>query len=86
MLDRLAEVGVDLDRDQGVGIRPDVRGVAHKPWTHSPWNVKGIKLGKRKFPAEIPQDESIGQRMQCEAVVSEPGEPAAPYQPVNLPA
>ncbi len=87
MMDRLTEVGVSfVDKPPSpLVIEPDPAGTAHKPWTHRPFNVPTVFVGKRKFPSGITMHPSIAQRMASSAVVAEPGEAVGPYAPDNLP-
>ncbi len=87
MMDRLTEAGVSFvdTPPPPIVIEPDAAGTAHKPWTHPPFNVPTIFVGKRSFPKGMPMDPSIAQRMAAGDVVAEPGEAAAPYIPENLP-
>ncbi|MEX5214742.1 MAG: DUF2235 domain-containing protein [Nitrospiraceae bacterium] len=85
MLANLAQVGVNVLPSPPCSINPDPQGTAHKPWAHAPWNLPGISLGPRSFPAGMQQDPSIAARMAASSVVNEPGEPPAPYRPTNLP-
>jgi uncharacterized protein (DUF2235 family) len=86
MMGRLTEAGVSfVDTPPApIAINPDPAGTAHKPWTHPPFNVPTIFVGKRSFPKGMPMDPSIAQRMAAGDVIAEPGEAAAPYRPGNL--
>ncbi|MDE2059237.1 MAG: DUF2235 domain-containing protein [candidate division NC10 bacterium] len=85
MIDRLGEVGVRFTDGLTYPIRPNPAGTAHKPWAHLPWNLPGVSLGARSFPAGMAQDPSVAERMAIDSVVSDPNESSAPYRPANLP-
>lgn len=85
MIENLARVGVKFSASPPCPINPDPQGTAHKPWAHAPWNLPGISLGARNFPAGMKQDPSIAARIAAVSVVAEPGEPPGLYRPTNLP-
>ncbi len=85
MMGNLAQIGVPFLVSHPCTITPNAQGTGHEPWVHAPWNLPGISLGPRSFPAGLPQDLSIAARMAATSIVAEPGEPAMRYQPTNLP-
>lgn len=85
MMGNLAQIGMPFLPSLPCAITPNPEGTAHKPWEHPPWNLPGISLGPRSFPAGLPQDLSIAARMAAASVIAEPGEPPMRYQPTNLP-
>jgi uncharacterized protein (DUF2235 family) len=85
MMHRLEEAGVRFADIPPIAIKPDAAGAAHKPWTHFPFNVPTVFVGKRSFPAGIRVDASVEKRMAAGNVIGEPGENPAPYEPDNLP-
>ncbi|MBL8474167.1 MAG: DUF2235 domain-containing protein [Rhodocyclaceae bacterium] len=86
MIAQLGAVGVNFAAAPGYVARPDAGGVAHQPWAHVPWNVPKVKLGPRTLPPGCAIHPSVTARKALAAVVAEPGTPAAPYRPENLPA
>lgn len=85
MMGNLAQIGMPFLPSLPCAITPNPEGTAHKPWEHPPWNLPGISLGPRSFPAGLPQDLSIAARMAAASVIAEPGESPMRYQPTNLP-
>lgn len=86
MVDRLRTLGLRFNEARCAEWKPDPAGVAHQPWEHAPWNLKGVKLDARQFPAGLPADPFVAARQAVAGgVVPEPGKPAAPYAPINLP-
>ena len=85
MIDQLTDVGVLFSGGQPYAINPSDTGVAHMPWTHSPWDYPGVKLGPRAFPFALERHPSIAARMAAGMVVPEPGQMAIAYNPGNLP-
>ena len=85
MIDGLSENGVRFSDATPFPIKPDAAGAAHKPWKHFPFNVPTLLLKPRQFPAGMPVDPTITERMAASNVITEPGEAPAPYAPVNLP-
>ena len=45
MIDQLTGVGVLFSNKEPYTITPSHMGVTHKPWLHSPWNYRGVKIG-----------------------------------------
>lgn len=86
MMGNLAQIGVPFLATPPCAITANAQGTAHTPWGHAPWNLPGISLGPRSFPAGLQQDRSIAARMAAASVVGEPGDLAMRYQPTNLPA
>lgn len=68
-------------------IKPNAAGVAHEPWSHWPWDMPGVKLGKRQFNSEmnLEIDNSIRLREKEPEVISEPGTKPQKYDPTNIP-
>ena len=84
MMDQLTEVGVRFASTEPYRITPSHKGIAHKPWLHSPWNYPGVKIGPRGFPKDMERHLSIASRMGEVGVVNEPGEAAMAYDPASL--
>jgi hypothetical protein len=85
MKDHLASVGVLFSDPPPFMIAPDPRGVAHKPWLDSPWNLAVFPTGPRVFPKGFPQNAAIAARMSAPRVIDNPGNTPRPYRPSNLP-
>jgi uncharacterized protein (DUF2235 family) len=85
MIERLAESGVSFLDTPPIPISPDANGIAHKPWSHFPFNVPTVFVGKRSFPATVTFHPSVQKRMSAGHVIGEPGEAPAPYAPDNFP-
>jgi|SRR5215472_4009228 len=86
MMENLTQVGLIFSSSPPCPINPNPQGTAHKPWAHAPWNLPGISLGPRSFPAGMVQDPSVAARIAAVSVVSDPGEDPKPYRPANLSA
>lgn len=82
MMDELAKLGVLYSESPGYRASPDARAVAHRPWSHSPFDKLGTSL--RKFPSGLMVHESVLARMRSGPVIAEPGTDPAPYAPANL--
>ena len=84
MVDELTEAGVYFSSAPPYKITPSHKGIAHKPWLHSPWNYPGIKIASRRFPEDMERHPSIAARMAEAGVIHEPGEAAVAYDPASL--
>lgn len=84
MAERLQLLGVLFGSVECSQSPANAAGTSHKPWTHPPF--KEGKKALRNFNGKgLTLHESIPQRIAASPVIQEPGEPAAPYQPLNLP-
>lgn len=78
-------VGVQFLPSIYTPFNPDLKGPAHQPWQHPPFNRIG-KIGLRPFKGTgIQEHHSIVDRMNAGPVVHEPSEEPSPYLPQNRP-
>ncbi|MBO0753110.1 MAG: DUF2235 domain-containing protein [Bradyrhizobiaceae bacterium] len=83
MTGQLAQLGVQFSAPPAHPVKPDARGMAHRPWLHPPWNV--LLHHTRRFPDHgLEVSPLVRERMAAGDVPIE-GESARPYQPSNLP-
>jgi len=83
MTERLAALGVCFRKTPAYAPRPDSRATAHAPWRHGVW--MGLTQEPRAFPAGLYVAEEVADRAGAPACVPDPGLPACPYDPANLP-
>lgn len=70
------------------GVRPDASGVAHQPWTYSPYRELPPQHAKpRAFPDAwgLTLDGSVDARRAGGPAKPDPGQPAVAYGPQNIP-
>jgi uncharacterized protein (DUF2235 family) len=84
MTRQLANLGVVFAATPAVVPHPDSSGTAHRPWSHSPWDL--LPQRERVFPAGLSLSESVLERMAGGPASPHPGTAAAPYTPGNLAA
>lgn len=84
MTGKLAKLGVCFSSSPTCIPELDPKGVAHRPWTHSPWDV--LVHAERSFPAGLSIAQCVLDRMTGSEVCADPGIPAATYAPSNLSA
>ncbi len=83
MTGELAKLGVLFSVPAARAVRPDAKGVGHRPWATPPWTA--LLQDTRRFPAhELELSPMVGERMAAGDVPVE-GEPPRPYRPSNLP-
>ncbi len=83
MIEKLKDVGVVFHADYAASLHPKATGVAHKPWSHLPFNL--APHNPRSFPKNMRLHDSVNARKNAGNVIAEPNTPAAPYQPTNIP-
>lgn len=85
MVEQLQTVGVRFTHPIYTPFAPNPKGAAHKPWQHPPFNVPGKAKSRNLKGGGILEHPSVQARMVAGPVVTEPGEPPAPYAPPNRP-
>jgi uncharacterized protein (DUF2235 family) len=83
MMDALEHLGVKFASSLAYVPKPAANAMAHEPWLHPPFNAG--RRAYRKFDAGFLTDRSVGNRIEAGAVISDPGKPARPYGPPNMP-
>lgn len=83
MTGELQELGVQVSVVPARPMRPDARGMAHRPWLHPFWNLRPQKT--RNFSGyQVETSPMVRERIAAGDVPVE-GKPACPYRPSNLP-
>lgn len=83
MTEVLTKLGILFSMPAAHAVRPDAKGVAHRPWTSPPWTA--LLQDTRRFPAhELELSPMVRERMAAGNVPVE-GEAPRPYHPSNLP-
>jgi uncharacterized protein (DUF2235 family) len=83
MMEELSAVQVQFAAALPCVPNPDPAGVAHQPWVHTPFDK--LPAAVRRFDEPVKVHSSVTARMQPASVVGDPGRPAGPYRPTNLP-
>jgi hypothetical protein len=85
MVERLRGLGVRFATGLEQLYQPEPCGTAHEPWQHPPFNLPD-RVHTRHFENKgLTEHGSLAQRMQCGAVVPEPGRNPVSYRPPNRP-
>jgi uncharacterized protein (DUF2235 family) len=82
MTGQLAQLGVLFSQSPVFVPKPDARGPAHSPWSHTPWDV--LPRRSRIFPRGLRLSQGVLDRIAGGVVLADPGGAAASYNPSNL--
>jgi uncharacterized protein (DUF2235 family) len=83
MTGKLAQLGVQFSAPPAYPVRPDAKGMAHRPWLHPPWNL--LLHDSRKFAGHGLEVSPIARDRMAAGDVPIEGESVRPYRPSNLP-
>jgi uncharacterized protein (DUF2235 family) len=84
MTEELVRLGVLFSAQPVHPVRPDAKGMAHRPWTSLPWKL--LPHGTpRKLPANGLELSPIVRERMAVGNVPVEGEDPRPYDPPNLP-
>lgn len=82
MIAQLTSLGVRFAVTPTAVPVPNPAGVAHQPWTHSPWTILAHR--PRVIPPGLCLSQCLLDRLRAGPVVAQPGMPPGSYAPGNL--